>query len=315
VLQRLVAGRFEVLNSLDEVGTEPVWVDLSDAAESEIAAVVAYFDLSEQVRARLTDARPTTRADTFDGAVACIINVPIQDEPQDGYRKDVTPVSVVITATNAFTAHDGSADDTMIGAALSSGPHMRPPEAALLGLIDEVLERYSALISRLGDRQEAHATHVLDVASGAVSAKSVVAAGLHIAMAIGDIERSLRELRQTVGDLRGSVADLEGSKAAADALDLRLQKLDKLDADLDLMNHRLELMTDAQLNLLSSRQGEINKRIGAWAAVIGVDAVITGWYGMNIEGLPGAGSWVTVAILMASVTLALIVWFRRIDWL
>jgi Mg2+ and Co2+ transporter CorA len=69
------------------------------------------------------------------------------------------------------------------------------------------------------------------------------------------------------------------------------------------------------LNLLSSRQGDINKTIGAWAGVFAVNAVITGWYGMNIKGLPGAGSWVTVAIVMASVTVALIVLFRRIDWL
>ena len=91
--------------------------------------------------------------------------------------------------------------------------------------------------------------------------------------------------------------------------------LDGLDADLDSLNHRLELTTDTHLNLLSARQGEINKKIGAWAGVFAVNAVITGWYGMNIRGLPGAGSWVTVAILMAGVTVVLIVLFRRIHWL
>ena len=134
-------------------------------------------------------------------------------------------------------------------------------------------------------------------------------------MTLGDVEHRLRELRQTLGDLRGLTVSPDGVDADAGALEVRLQRLNELDADLDSMNHRLELTTDAQLSLLSSRQGEINKRIGAWAAVIGVDAVITGWYGMNIKGLPGAGSWVTVAILMASITVALIIWFRRIDWL
>jgi len=43
--------------------------------------------------------------------------------------------------------------------------------------------------------------------------------------------------------------------------------------------------------------------------------VITGWYSMNIRHLPGAGSWVTVAIIMASATAFLAALFRKIDWL
>ena len=199
-------------------------------------------------------------------------------------------VSIVITDAHVFTVHDGEADGAITDAAGSSGGrHARPANAAVLGVVDQIMERYTAAISQLGDWQEAHATKVLDAANGAHSAKGVVAAGLRVAMTIGAVERRLRELRQTLGDIRGLTMSLDDADAIADTLDVGLQKLHELDADLDLMNHRLELTTDAQLNLLSSRQGEINKKIGAWAAVVGVNAVITGWYGMNIRGLPGAG--------------------------
>jgi Mg2+ and Co2+ transporter CorA len=79
-------------------------------------------------------------------------------------------------------------------------------------------------------------------------------------------------------------------------------------------NHRLELATEARMNLISARQNEISKAIGAWGGVFAVDAVITGWYGMNIGGLPGSGSWVTAGAVMLVATVALIVLFRRIDW-
>jgi Mg2+ and Co2+ transporter CorA len=317
VLQQLLPRLgVDVFVSNDGPGTDAVWVDASDPAASEISAVVARFDLSEEVEAWLTDADRSARVQTFDTTLVCVLDVPMLDESDGSGITGVTAVAVVLTDSNVFTLHNGGADGAIADAASSSGgQHRRPADAAVVGVVDQILERYTTVISQLGERQEAHATKVLDAANGAHSAKDVVATGLGVAMTIGDVERRLRLLRQTVGDIRGLAVSSDGGDAVAGALQVRLQKLNELDADLDSMNHRLEVTTEAQLNLLSSRQGEINKRIGAWAAVIGVDAVITGWYGMNIKGLPGADSWVTVAILMASITVALIIWFRRIDWL
>ena len=212
--------------------------------------------------------------------------------------------------------HDRGADGIIADAARTFGGRLdRPPAVAVLCIIDQIMERYESVISALGDRSEAHAAQILEPAKGAPSAKEVVAGGLRLTMTIGDIQRRLREVRHTVGDVRRMTNGFDAGHSVEGTLDSYLQAFSELDADLELISHRLELTTDAQLRLLSSRQGEINKKIGAWAAVFGINAVITGWYGMNISGLPGAGSWVTVAIIMASVSVALVIWFRRIDWL
>jgi magnesium transporter len=302
------------MTAIDDAGTGTGWVDASEPAEREISAIAAQFAFPESVEAWLTDANRLTRPQLLDGALAFVLNVPTMGEPLHWGAEDVVAVSVVVTDTHAFTAHDSRADDAIAAAARNSVEvGDRAASAAILGVIDQIADRYVTIVTELGDRVKAHAAKVLDAASGGQSARNVVAAGLGLAISLGDVELRLRELRQTIVDVRGVTMSHDDSITGA--LEVRLQTIDELDADLDSLNHRLEVVTDAQLSLLSSRQGEINKRIGAWAAVIGVDAVITGWYGMNIGGLPGAGSWATVAIIMATITVVLIIWFRRIDWL
>jgi magnesium transporter len=195
---------------------------------------------------------------------------------------------------------------------VANGPVPDHALAAALSLIDRTIERYDEVVEVLGASQEVHAADIAD-ADRRSTPKEIVSEGLRLATRISEVQRGVRGLRHALVALRPFSARADDVTEAA--FDSSWRALDALDADLDILSHRLEVTTDAQLSLLSARQAEINKRIGAWAGVFAVNAVITGWYGMNIRGLPGAGSWVTVAILMAVVSLALIMLLRRIDWL
>jgi magnesium transporter len=65
------------------------------------------------------------------------------------------------------------------------------------------------------------------------------------------------------------------------------------------------------------RQNEIVKKVSSWAAIIAVPALITGYYGMNVP-YPGSGKTsgvVAATLLIALLSLALYLEFRRRDWL
>jgi Mg2+ and Co2+ transporter CorA len=316
VLRQLSTDRVVDAMAAFDADADATWIDASDPEESEIDDIVTLLDLSATVRMWLTDPDRSARPRVIDRALAFVLRVPALDESDRSEIVGSETVVVVVTDDHAFTVHERGAAGIIADAARTFGGRLdQSPDAAILCIIDQIMERYETVISALGDRSEAHAAQILETATGAPSAKEVVAKGLRLAMTIGDVQRQLREVRHTVGDVRNLTHGFDAGTSVEGTLDSYLQTFSELDADLELISHRLELTTDAQLRLLSSRQGEINKRIGAWAAVFGVNAVITGWYGMNIRGLPGAGSWVTVAIVMASVTVALVIWFRRIDWL
>jgi Mg2+ and Co2+ transporter CorA len=244
----------------------------------------------------------------IDDVVVFVLAVPAaRRETYDAF------ISVAVARSGTVTAHSGETDDVVAEAARRLAADRRHDEgmAAVMAVIDSIIDRYDDIVDEIGERQRAHSATVVQ-ADRKTTPSSVVTDGLRLATWITDVQRQVRRLRQTVIALRRNAAPDGASEVS---LDSSWRALDTLDADLDTLSHRLELTTDTQLNLISARQGEINKAIGAWAGVFAVNAVITGWYGMNILGLPGGGSWVTVAILMASVSVALIILFRRIDWL
>jgi Mg2+ and Co2+ transporter CorA len=288
--------------------SDHVWIDASDATGAELTDAARLVGLSEPVVQWLRDPGRSTRARAVDDTIVFVLAVPTAERE--------TPeaiISVAVTQHGAVTAHAGDADDVVTEAARRLAAHRRHDEGlvAVAAVIDSIIERYDDIVDEIGGLQRAHSATVVQ-ADRKTTPSGVVTEGLRLATWITDIQRQVRRLRQTVMTLRGNAAPDGVSEAL---LDSSWRALDTLDADLDTLSHRLELTTDTQLNLISARQGEINKAIGAWAGVFAVNAVITGWYGMNILGLPGGGSWVTVAILMASVSVALIILFRRIDWL
>ena len=72
------------------------------------------------------------------------------------------------------------------------------------------------------------------------------------------------------------------------------------------------------LSLVTLAQGEIVKRLGAWAALLAAPTLITSWYGMNFEHMPELAGRFAYPILIAGVALAcfgLYRLFKRSRWL
>jgi magnesium transporter len=85
----------------------------------------------------------------------------------------------------------------------------------------------------------------------------------------------------------------------------------------DALRDLIASIFEASLALNDSRMNEVMKKLAAWAAIIAVPTMITGWFGMNIP-YPGfsatSGLVLAVALILASVgTLVFI--FKRNNWL
>ena len=76
--------------------------------------------------------------------------------------------------------------------------------------------------------------------------------------------------------------------------------------------------SSAAASLVTLAQGEIVKRLGAWAALLAAPTLITSWYGMNFEHMPELAGRFAYPILIAGVALAcfgLYRLFKRSRWL
>jgi len=293
------------------------WVDAVDPGDDELVTAAEQLECPEAVVRWLRTTDRASRPHEVDDTIAFLLPFP---EVEGTDAADVDPaVAVVVTARGTLTVHhaelvpmiDAVARDT----ADADVDRERMPIVPVLRLIDEAVDQYETVVDHLTRQQAAHGTEVLRVARGTESPTDIVADGLELATQVDRVSGRLRRLRQVLLGLRHALVTHDAPASIADSLHATERAVGELQADLGDINHRLEIMTDARMSLQSARQSDINKAIGAWAGVFAVNAVITGWYGMNIEGLPGSGSWVTVAIIMASATVFLIVLFRRIDWL
>ena len=86
----------------------------------------------------------------------------------------------------------------------------------------------------------------------------------------------------------------------------------------DTLREMLTTALSVNLSLVTLAQGEIVKRLGAWAALLAAPTLITSWYGMNFEHMPELAGRFAYPILIAGVALAcfgLYRLFKRSRWL
>jgi magnesium transporter len=85
----------------------------------------------------------------------------------------------------------------------------------------------------------------------------------------------------------------------------------------EMARERITGLLDADLNEQSNALNDITKKLAAWAAIIAVPTAVTGYFGQNVP-YPSSGTWVGVvvsAVLMLGAAGALIVTFKRKNWL
>ena len=144
------------------------------------------------------------------------------------------------------------------------------------------------------------------------------------------LRAALSQLRRVTEPMRAVMTDLldnpppapKGAKGAKSSRVLRrwgllAEQHSRVATAADALREELASVFDTSLALAEVRSNAIMKKLAAWAAIIAVPTLITGFAGMNVA-FPLAGSlagfWL-VLVLLVSVAVALYVGFRRRDWL
>lgn len=139
-----------------------------------------------------------------------------------------------------------------------------------------------------------------------------------------DLKRELTRLRLAVAPLQDILAQLTRVHGELVHDDVRPYFRDVLDHALrvneatDTMREMLTAALTVNLSLVTVAQGEVVKRLGAWAALLAAPTLIASWYGMNFRHMPELGGRWSYAILVGGVALVCVVlyrMFKRARWL
>jgi magnesium transporter len=211
---------------------------------------------------------------------------------------------------------------------LESEPELlaRGSEAVLYAILDAVVDGYVPVVSGLANDIDEIEVQVFSGDPGAsrriyelsqevldfqraVQPLTGVLAAITAGFEKYHVDEELRSYLRDVADHVTQVTErVEG---------FRLQLRDVLTVNATLVAQR-QNDEIRELTLTSIAQGEEVKKISAWAAILFAPSLVGGVYGMNFDHLPET-SWYYgypfAVVLMAMVSLALYLVFKRRDWI
>jgi magnesium transporter len=184
--------------------------------------------------------------------------------------------------------------------------------SAVWAILDKVVDDYLPVVDAIEDDVEEVEKDVFDDDEPAPTAR------------IYNLKREVIEFHRAVWPLLNPLEALE--KGAYERIPAELgsyfrdvaDHARRVDEQVSAQRELLTSVLQANLALVSVNQNIVVKRISAWAALVAVPTFIASVYGMNFDHMPELhwriGYPLSLA-LMAVCVVALVRFFRRIDWL
>ncbi len=187
------------------------------------------------------------------------------------------------------------------------------PAAALYVVLDMVVDRLLPIVDEFGNALNALENDIFadDFDKGTVQK-------------LYDLKRELTRLRLAVAPLQDVLSQLARPRPDLINEEMRLYFRDVLDhavrinENTDTLREMLTAAVHVNLSLVTVRQGEVVKRMGAGAALLAVPTLVTGWYGMNYSVMPelqGRWSYPILALIVTAIVTTLHRAFKRSGWL
>jgi magnesium transporter len=138
------------------------------------------------------------------------------------------------------------------------------------------------------------------------------------------LKRDLTQLRMAVEPMQDIISHLTRMQGTLidDAIQPYLRDvLDhaiRIQSSTETLREMLTAAVGVNLSLVTVQQGEIVKRLGAWASLLAAPTLVASWYGMNFEHMPelhGRWSYYILIGTMAAVCLVLYWKFKKARWL
>jgi magnesium transporter len=187
-----------------------------------------------------------------------------------------------------------------------------PPAKILYLILDTVVDAYFTTIDHLDDRIDLIEDDVLDNPSPKILQK------------IFEYKRQLIDLRRTIVGTRdigmhlqrdsGNLVDADLYPFYRDVYDHLLRISDTIDTLRDLLNNTL----DVYLSSVANRTNQVMKVLTVLSTIALPALVISGFYGMNLKGLPfeeNAHGSAIALVVMLLITGGLLWMLKRFDWL
>lgn len=187
------------------------------------------------------------------------------------------------------------------------------PSAALYAVLDMVVDNYLPIVEEF--------SIALNELEKDIFAEDFQKDTVH---KLYELKGELTRLRLAVSPLQDVLGRLTRTKDKLISEEIQLYFRDVLDhatqinESADTLREMLTAAVGVNLSLVTVRQGEIVKKLGAWAALLAAPTLIASWYGMNFTFMPELAfrwSYLILIGLVIGIGGVLYAYFKRLGWL
>jgi magnesium transporter len=299
-----------------------VWIDLLTPTQEEERAVERALSIEAPSREEMQEIEFSSRIYREGNVSYMTVSVLYGSE---GPRPDTTAVTFIRAPQTLVTLRyaEPNAFRSFPGRALRQPALCATSDAALLGLLDAIVDRAADILEKLGTDQDG-------VSKGIFAAEPGVRrpAGVQLEMAVRqlgrveDLNARMRDSLLSIGRvlifLTQEMLELRGGEESSQRLKTLSRDTQSLSEHAAFLAQKSNFLLDATLGLINIEQTAIIKIFSVAASVFLPPTLIASIYGMNFEFLPELqwlyGYPLAVVMMVLSAVLPYL-YFRRRGWL
>jgi magnesium transporter len=257
-----------------------VWVALADPEASELSVMQEEFGLHELAveDARRGNQRP--KVEEYGDSLFVVVRT----VELDGDRLHTGELDIFVAANYVLSVRN----DVRLGflgvrARAEHEPHLLTMGSSfvLYALMDAVVDRYFPVIEMLEAELEKIEERIFIKGSQRDNIEQLY-----------EIKRKALVLRHAVAPLLDALGKLHGGRVprfcagTQDYFRDVHDHLQRINASIDTIRETISTAIQVNLSMVTIDEGEVNKRLAAWAAIFGVFTAFAGVWGMNFENMP-----------------------------
>lgn len=289
-----------------------VWVALRDATPQELAVMQEEFGLHELA---IEDARRGQQRPKIEEYSDSLFVVVKMLELREG-ELEVGEVDIFVGPNYVLSNRSNSTQDFLgVRARAEREPHLLQQGAGfvLYALMDAVVDRYFPILDTLELELEKIEERIFIRGSQRDNIERLY-----------ELKRKVMTVRHAVAPLLDAIGKLHGGRVPAVCLNTQEYFRDvhdhllRISAALDTMRDTIGTAIQVNLSMVALEEGEVNKRLAAWAAIFAVLTAFAGIWGMNFKHMPELDwrfGYPVALTLMAVVCGSLYRRFKKAGWL
>ena len=291
-----------------------VWVALRDGDASELAVMQEEFGLHELAVEDASRGHQRPKIEEYGDSLFVVVKT-VEARPNSD-ELVVGEVDVFVGPNYVLSNRQNSSQDLLgVRARAEREPHLlrQGPAFVLYAIMDAVVDRYFPI----ADAMETELEHIEE----RIFVQSAQRANIERLYAL---KRKALILRHTVVPLLDAVGKLHGGRVPAVCADTQEYFRDvhdhllRIAGTLDSIRDTISTAIQVHLSMVAIDEGEVNKKLAAYAAIFAVMTAFAGIWGMNFKYMPELDSpygYPAALVLMISVCCYLYRRFRKAGWL